>query len=89
MDYATFNDMTETYIGSGRKDNKGREVGWIVGLRDTGTIFFAWVQNARRVNGQWVEFGVQQRSKSFSSQATATAWAYATAQVRRHKFLTA
>jgi len=32
---------------------------------------------------------VQQRSKSFPSQATATAWAYATAQVRRQKFLTA
>jgi hypothetical protein len=75
-------DITESYIRSGRTDSKGREIGYVVGLRDDGTTFYAWVQNARRVNGQWVEFGVQQRSKSFSSQATATAWAYATANQR-------
>jgi hypothetical protein len=84
-----YNDMTETYIGTGRKDSKGREIGWIVGLNNNGTTFAAWVQNARKVNGEWKEFGVQQRSRSFPSQAIATAWAYATAQVRRHKFLTA
>jgi len=89
MTEAAYNDMTETYIGTGRKDNKGREIGWIVGLNNNGVNFAAWVQNARKVNGEWKEFGVQQRSKSFPSQATATAWAYATAQVRRQKFLTA
>ena len=75
-------EITETYIRSGRTDSKGREIGYVVGLRDDGTTFYAWVQNARRVNGQWVEFGVQQRSKSFASQAAATAWAYATAHQR-------
>ncbi len=74
-----YNDMTEVYIGTGRNDNKGREVGWIVGLNNNGTTFAAWVQNARKVNGEWKEFGAQQRSRSFPSQATATAWAYATA----------
>jgi hypothetical protein len=84
-----YNDLFEAYIGTGRNDNKGREVGWVVGLNNNGTTFAAWVQNARKVNGEWKEFGVQQRSRSFPSQAIATAWAYATAQVRRHKFLTA
>ncbi len=77
-----FGDITESYIRSGRTDSKGREIGYVVGLRDDGTNFYAWVQNARRVNGQWVEFGVQQRSKVFKSQAAATAWAYATANQR-------
>jgi hypothetical protein len=77
-----FGDITESYIRSGRTDSKGREIGYVVGLRDDGTTFYAWVQNTRRVNGQWVEFGVQQRSKSFKSQAEATRWAYATANER-------
>lgn len=85
MTEATWGEVTEAYIGSGRMDGKGREIGYVVGLRDNGTEFAAWVQNARRVNGQWKEFGAQQRSRSFPTQATATAWAYATAQVRRHK----
>ena len=75
-------EVTETYVRSGRTDSKGREIGYVVGLRDDGTTFYAWVQNTRRVNGQWVEFGVQQRSKSFKSQAEATRWAYATANER-------
>jgi hypothetical protein len=80
----TYNDMTETYIGTGCKDSKGREIGYIVGLNNNGINFAAWVQNARKVNGEWKEFGVQQRSRSFPSQAFATSWAYATASVRRH-----
>jgi hypothetical protein len=80
-----YGEITENYIGTGRKDDKGREIGYIVVFRDNGTDFRAYVQNARRVNGEWVEFGVKQRSKSFPSQSTATAWAYATAQVRRAK----
>jgi len=80
-----FGDITESYIRSGRTDSKGREIGYVVGLRDDGTTFYAWVQNARQVNGQWVEFGVQQRSKAFASQAAATAWAYATANQRISK----
>ena len=82
MTAAAYDDMTETYIGTGRKDSKGREIGWIVGLNNNGTTFAAWVQNARRVNGEWKEFGVQQRSKSFDSQDAATRWAYATAHER-------
>ena len=85
MTTTQFSDITESYIRSGRTDSKGREIGYVVGLRDDGTTFYAWVQNARRVNGQWVEFGVQQRSKSFASQAAATAWAYATANTRISK----
>ena len=87
MTEAAYNDMTEAYVGTGRNDSKGREIGWIVGLNNNNVNFAAWVQNARKVNGEWKEFGVQQRSKYFPSQETATAWAYATAQVRRHKFL--
>jgi hypothetical protein len=82
MNEAAYNDMTETYMRSGRYDSKNREIGYIVGLNNNGTTFAAWVQNARRVNGEWKEFGVQQRSKSFDSQEAATRWAYATAHER-------
>ena len=82
---AAYGEITQSHIGTGRFDNKGREIGYTVALVDNGTDFRALVQNARRVNGEWVEFGVKQRSKSFPSQSTATAWAYATAQVRRAK----
>lgn len=77
-----YGDITESYIRSGRYDAKGREIGYIVALRDNGQDFRAYVQNARRVNGEWQEFGVRQRSKSFKSQEAATRWAYATANER-------
>lgn len=77
-----YGELTETHLRSGRFDSKGREIGFTVGFRDNGEDFRAYVQNARRVAGQWQDFGVIQRSKSFRSQAAATAWAYATAQQR-------
>ena len=80
-----YGEVFEAYVRSGRYDSKGREIGYIVGFRDNGTDFRAYVQNARRVNGEWKEFGVQQRSKSFRSQAAATTWAYATADERISK----
>ena len=79
---AEYGEITETYVRSGRFDSKGREIGFIVGFRDNGEDFRAYVQNARRVGGEWKDFGAQQRSKSFTSQAAATRWAYATAQER-------
>lgn len=76
-------ETLENYMRSGRYDSKGREIGYIVGLRDDGVNFYAWVQNARRVSGgEWKDFGVIQRSKCFKSQALATRWAYATANER-------
>lgn len=80
-----FNNYFEDYIRSGRYDSKGREIGFIVGLNDNGEQFAAWVQNARRVNGEWQDFGVRQRSKMFKTQETATKWAYQTAQERISK----
>lgn len=77
-----YGDITQNFVRSGRFDSKGREIGYIVGFRDNGVDFRAYVQNARRVNGQWQEFGPSQRSKSFKSQAAATSWAYATANDR-------
>ena len=77
-----YGELTEATVRSGRFDNKDREIGFTVGFRDNGEDFHAYVQNARRVAGQWQDFGVIQRSKSFTSQAAATAWAYATAQKR-------
>jgi len=85
MTEAAYNDMTETYMRSGRHDSKGREIGYIVGLNNNGTTFAAWVQNARRANGEWKEYGVQQRSKAFSSQDAATRWAFQTANERISK----
>ena len=78
-------EITEQYIPSGTKDNKGRFIGYIVGFRDDGANFYAWVQNTRRINGEWKEFGVRQRSKQFTSQAAATSWAFATVKTRIDK----
>ena len=79
---AEYGDITQSYLRSGRFDSKGREIGFIVALVDNGTDFRALVQNARRIAGEWQEFGVRQSSKSFRSQAEATRWGYATAQER-------
>jgi len=80
-----YGEIFINFIGTGVLDTKGREIGFAVVFRDNGTDFRAYVQNTRRVNGEWSEFGVKQRSRSFPSQAFATSWAYATASVRRHK----
>ena len=78
----TLGEIFECHMGTGKRDSKGREIGYVVGLRDDGTTFYAWVQAARRVNGDWKEFGVPQRSKAFTSQTAANTWAYATAKQR-------
>jgi hypothetical protein len=78
----TFNEIYEQFLGTGCKDSKGREIGYIVGFNDNNTEFFAWVQNARKLNGEWKQFGVPQRSKSFPTQEAANRWAYATAKQR-------
>ena len=77
-----YNEITETYLPTGRKDSKGREIGFIVALVDNGTDFRALVQNARRINGEWQEFGVRQASKSYRSQAEATRCGFAIAKER-------
>lgn len=81
-------EIFETTITSGKFDTAGREIGYTVGLRDNGTDFYAWVQNARRapkkVDGcdVWNDFGVAQRSKKFASAEAAKRWAYSTAHDR-------
>lgn len=80
-----YGEIFKNFIGTGVKDQKGREIGYVVVFRDNGTDFRAYVQNTRLIKGECEEFGVQQRSRSFPSQELATAWAYATASVRRHK----
>lgn len=75
-------EIFQNFLGTGCKDSKGREIGYVVGLRDDGTTFYVWVQNTRRVNGEWQEFGAAQRSKSFSTQQAANVWAYTTAKQR-------
>jgi len=75
-------EIFENYIRSGRYDSKNREIGYVVGFRDDGVNFYAWVQNARRVNGEWQEFGVRQRSKCFTSKVKSVSWAYCTANER-------
>ena len=77
-----FGDLFENFLSTGKRDSKGREIGFIVGFRDNGEDFRAYVQNARLVNGEWVDFGVRQRSRSFPAQKFATTWAYASARVR-------
>lgn len=82
-----YGEVFENNLRSGKADSKGREIGYIVGFRDNGSDFRAYVQNARVIKGNFVEFGVQQRSKSFASQRQATCWAYATAKQRIAKVI--
>lgn len=85
MNTSEYGEIVLNYLRSGRWDSKGREIGYIVAFRDNGTDFRAYVQNARKINGGWEEFGARQRSKSFRSQNEATRWAYQTAQERISK----
>lgn len=76
-------DTFEEFLRSAKRDAKGRVIGYVVGQRDNGTDFYAWVQCARGLgNGEWVEFGVTQRSRRFASQSQARDWAYRTAKER-------
>ncbi len=76
-------EIFETFVSADRKDSKGREIGFIVGFRDNGIDFYAWVQCARRTTlTNWSDFGVRQRSKLFTSQVAARTWAYMTARAR-------
>lgn len=79
---AAFGTPVETFVGSGKKDSKGREIGFTVGLNDNGTDFHVWVQASRRVGHDFNDFGVRQRSVRFASQEAATTWGYATARAR-------
>lgn len=79
-------DPIESFVGSGIKDSKGREIGWVVGLRNDGINFYAWVQNARSFNYNFSDFGVKQKSVCFTSQEEATRWAYTTAKQRVANF---
>lgn len=80
-----YGEIFKSFIGTGVADTKGRQIGFAVVFRDNGTDFRAYVQNTRLINGEWEEFGVLQKSKSFSSQAAATNWAYRTAKERAAK----
>ena len=80
-----YGEIFQTFMGSGKFDAKGREVGYAVVFRDNGTDFRCYVQNTRKVNGEWEEFGVPQRSRSFTSQQAAADWGYRTAKERLAK----
>ena len=77
-----YSELTEVHLPSGKLDSKNRRIGFTVGFADNGTDFRAYVQNARLVKNEWCDFGVRQRSKSFTSQKSAVAWAYQTANKR-------
>ena len=77
-----YGEIFEVYMDANKLDDKGRRIGYIVGFRDNGVDFRAYVQNARMVKRDWVEFGVQQRSKGFKSHEEAKHWAYSTAKER-------
>jgi hypothetical protein len=77
-----YSELFQTFLGAGVYDGKAREIGYVVAFCDNGTDFRAYVQNARNVKHDFKEFGVRQRSKSFTSQTKANTWAYRTAKVR-------
>ena len=73
----------ELFLSASKHDSQGREIGYVVGFRDNGVDFYAWVQNARRAGAcDWADYGVPQRSRLFKSAEASTAWAYRTARER-------
>lgn len=85
---APYGDIIKNFMRTGVVDTKGREIGFAVVFRDNGTDFRAYVQNTRLIKGEWQEFGVPQKSKSFTSQDQANRWAYAAAKERIAKVQT-
>lgn len=79
-------NIFQAWNGSRRLDDKGREIGYIVGMNDSldGKQFAAWVQKGRRdiKTGEFFEFGPHQRAKYFETKQEAKAWAYATCRER-------
>lgn len=72
----------ETFLRSGKRDSKGRHIGYIVGLREMADGVYAWVQNARSTATGFADFGTVQRSRRFETIDAARAWAYRTAKER-------
>lgn len=81
-----FDKAIQIWKGSKKLDEKGREIGYIVGFNDNadGKQFAAWVQNGRRdvKTGEFVEFGVKQRARYFDNKTCATTWAWHTCRQR-------
>lgn len=77
----TEDEVTEVFSAN-RMDSKGREICWVLGTRKVEGKFYAWVQNARRVDGTVSEFGTFQRSKEFPSREAAVAFTKRTAAER-------
>lgn len=80
----TTNNSTLPAIDSGKKDGKGRPIGFIVYVYQwiaTGD-WYASVQNARLVKGQWKNFGVGQRAKKYATEDDAKRNALVIARVR-------
>lgn len=75
----------ETTLDSGKKDSKGRRIGYTVAFGENANgLVYAFVQNARynEKKREWENFGVGQRGKGFKTQEEATKYAYATAKRR-------
>ena len=77
-------NIIEVWMGSGKFDEKNREIGYIVGFNQNidGTEFAAWVQKGRKVEHDFFGFGTAQRAKLFTDQKRARDWAYQTAKYR-------
>lgn len=74
------------FVSANQVDDKGREIGFVVGFRDNGSDFYAWVQQARKTSRyDWIDFGPHQRSKRFDSQTAARQWAFSSAKDRISK----
>lgn len=80
-------NITQIWNGSRVLDEKGREIGYIVGFNDRtdGKEFAAWVQKGRRdvKTGEFSEFGPRQRAKYFDSKEAAKLWAWSTCRERQ------
>lgn len=82
IDLGAPDEDCEEFVSADRTDAKGREIGFIVGLKVVDGTQYAWVQNARRVDGVVSDFGTLQRSRPFGSHAQAESWAKRTAAER-------
>lgn len=70
----------QTWLGSGKFNNSGAEVGYVVTFDDNDEIYIATVQQGTNTSEGFSAKGVKPSQKRFSNQQDATSWAYAKAK---------
>jgi hypothetical protein len=70
----------QTWVGSGKFNAKGSEIGYVVTFNDNGETYIASTQKGLKDSERFAALAVKFSEKRFSNQQDATNWAYAKAK---------